>query len=111
MTDYWQFIEQHGNLEAGNIETRQGTSLVDTLAKSSSLKHYIWSTLPRATPDSPGKVEVPHFNAKHDVDLYLKGNHPKLAAKTTFLSVGWYTENMAWLPFFNPHKYVSKPVP
>jgi hypothetical protein len=107
VTDYWQYIEKHGNLEAGNIETRQGISLIEALAASSTLKHFIWSTLPSATPESPGKVEVPHFNAKHKVDIYLKEKHPELASKTTYLGVGWYTENMAWYPFFSPQRYVS----
>lgn len=107
VTDYWQYIEKHGNLEAGNIETRQGISLVDTLAASYTLKHFIWSTLPSATPESPGRVEVPHFNAKHKVDIYLKEKYPELASKTTYLGVGWYAENMAWYPFFSPQRYVS----
>ncbi|KAK5048618.1 hypothetical protein LTR84_005709 [Exophiala bonariae] len=105
VTDYWQYIENHGNVEAGNIETRQGICLVDVLALSPTLKHFIWSTLPRATPESPGAVEVPHFNAKNRVDMYIKEYHPKLAAKTTYLGVGWYAENMAWYPFFSPQKY------
>jgi len=105
VTDYWQYIKEYGNVEAGNIEARQGIDLVDALALSPTLEHFVWSTLPAASADTPGGVYVPHMASKNRVDQYLKKHYPDLLAKTTFLLVAWYAENLAWHEFFRPQKY------
>lgn len=94
VTDYWQYIERHGYIEAGKIETRLGISLANILNRSTTLKHFIWSTLPAATPETRGKILLPHWNAKAEVDQYIKEKLPDLAAKTTFLWVGFYADNL-----------------
>lgn len=106
VTDYWRYIESHGYIEAGNIETRIGTNLADILARSTTLKHFIWSTLPAATPNTRGKVLLPHWNAKAEVDRYIKDKLPDLAAKTTFLWVGFYADNLMKFEQSTPFPFV-----
>ena len=55
------------------IEFEQGKNIADAAVKTSTLKHFIWSTLPNATKISKGKYLVPHFEAKNRVDEYIKG--------------------------------------
>ncbi|EXJ83108.1 hypothetical protein A1O1_06726 [Capronia coronata CBS 617.96] len=105
VTDYWQYVANHGNVEAGNIETRQGIGLLGALARSPTLQHFIWSTLPGAIATSPNDIQVPHMDSKNRVDKYLEQHYPDLLAKTTFLRVAWYAENLAWHDFFKPQKY------
>lgn len=74
--------------------------MVDALARLDGLQHFIWSTLPAAPA-------VPHLHSKNMVDRYIAECHPKLLARTTFLRVAWYAENLAWHEFFKPQKYVG----
>ena len=89
--------------ESGEIERRQATALANAASKTSGLEHYIWSTLVSATKRSNGKYPVPHMDYKAEVDEYIKQELPQLAKKTTYLQVGWYPSNIAFLP-------VSKPI-
>ena len=87
------------------IEITQGTNLAKAAAKTSTLKHYIWSTLPNGMKVSDGKYLVPHFDAKNKVDDYIKAD-TNLYAKTTFLWVTYYASNYLF-PMFTPNIMVS----
>lgn len=83
----------------------QGKNLADAAASIPSLTHYIWSTINSATTITEGKIAVPHFEGKAQVDDYIRKSHPELAAKTTFLWVGYYGLNNVQIPMFKPALY------
>jgi hypothetical protein len=80
----------------------QGKNLADAAASIPTLSHYIWSTIPSGNTLTAGKISVPHFEGKAEVDEYIKKTHPTLAAKTTFLLVGYYGLNNIQIPPFKP---------
>jgi len=80
------------------VEFAQGKNLARAATQTSTLKHYIWSTLPNSKKISNGKFVVPHFEAKNKIDDFIKADK-KLYAKTTFLWVTWYASNYVWAPF------------
>lgn len=45
---------------------------------------------------------------KGDIDDYIKSQLPELAAKTTYLSLGYYPQNMAYFPALKPFEMVSR---
>ena len=91
---------------AMKVEFEQGKNIVDAAAKTSTLKHLIWSTLPSAMKISNGKYIVPHFEAKNKVDEYIKSN-AALYGKTTFLWLTYFAQNYS-SPMFTPNFVVSR---
>jgi hypothetical protein len=92
------------------VEVQQGKNLANAAAKTSTLKHYIWSTLPNGSKISNGKYVVPHFDAKNKIDEYIKSK-ADLYAKTTFLWITFYAQNYVF-PMFTPNLVVSSyPIP
>lgn len=136
MTNYWEHAFGGKGLdEAGELEEQQGANLAKAAANTATLEHYIWSTLPSAKKLSDGKIPVPHWSVscpspdpcpsshqvevianarvgsrdyKANVDDYIKSQQPDLAAKTTYLSVGYYPQNMAYFPQIKPLEIVSR---
>ena len=100
VTDFFEPFGQHGPEKAVEIETEQGVNLAKAAASTSTLEHYIWSTLPNGMKISGGKYFIPHFEAKNRVDDYIKSN-ASLLAKTTFLWVTFYATNY-YFPMFTP---------
>ncbi|EWZ46213.1 hypothetical protein BFJ63_vAg14823 [Fusarium oxysporum f. sp. narcissi] len=86
-------------------EATQGINLARAAIATSTLEHFIWSTLPNASQVSEGKSFVPHFVGKNKVDRYIK-SQPELLRKTTFLWVGFYASNLQY-PFFKPFPVTS----
>ena len=72
-------------------------------SQTSTLKHYIWSTLPNGERISNGKYVVPHFVAKNRVDDYIKADR-SLFAKTTFFWITFYGNNYQY-PMFTPNLF------
>ena len=62
VTNFW---------EEGTDERKQATAAVRA-AKTASVKHLIWSTLPDVEAISGGKFDVPHFTGKSKVDRIVK---------------------------------------
>lgn len=98
ITDFFEPFGSHGPQKAMEIEEQQGVNLAKAAAATSTLEHYIWSTLPDGKTLSGGKYVVPHFEAKNQVDRYIKSDKA-LLAKTTFLWVTFYAANYVWPPF------------
>ena len=99
MTQFWAHVAPgRSQDEAGEREAQQGFTLARAAAKTSTLEHYICSTHPSASKISGGKWKVPHLDYKASVDDRIRAELPELAAKTTFLFVGWYPKNMAFSP-------------
>lgn len=89
VADFWALYQQHGIQKAKAIEYEQGAAMARAAGKVQSLEHYIWSTLPKSTPEYP----VYHFDAKHDTEAVIKAD-PALLAKTTFMVVCFYANNL-----------------
>lgn len=87
------------------METAQGINLAKAAAATSTLKHYIWSTLPNGKKLSNGKYVIPHFESKNKVEEYIRSD-PNLLAKTTFLWVAFYASNY-FFPMYTPNFSVS----
>ena len=51
------------------------------------------------------RTVVHHFDFKAQVDVKIKKEYPNLAAKTTFLYVGYYANNLANFPSAKPFTY------
>lgn len=112
MTNFWEHLfTGKTDTEAGEIEKAQALTLARAAAKSSSLEHYVWSTLPDAKKTSNGKCPVPHLDYKAEVDNIIRQEMPELARKTTFLFFGYYGTNMAFFPFCKPMEVVSSSAP
>lgn len=61
VTNWWEYLfSGKSQDEAGEIEHQQGMNLARAAAKTSSLEHYIWSSLPSAETITKGKLKVPH---------------------------------------------------
>ncbi|KAK2598784.1 hypothetical protein N8I77_012171 [Diaporthe amygdali] len=87
--------------KAMELETRQGRNLADAAAATDSLSHYVWSTLPNSRRNTNGKLVVPYYESKNQVDDHIKTSHPELLRKTTFLWLAWYASNMRY-PWYLP---------
>jgi hypothetical protein len=87
------------------VEEAQGFNLAKAASKTATLKHYIWSTLPDSKTISKGKYVVPHFEAKVQIDNYIK-NDAVLYPKTTFVWVTYFMSNL-FFPMYTPNLVVS----
>ncbi|KAI2919195.1 hypothetical protein CBS147320_8649 [Aspergillus niger] len=101
VTDFFAAFAQHNAEESIEIEASQGINLAKAAAKTPTLKHYIWSTLPDNRKISGGTCSVPHFESKFKVDQFIKQDRD-LLAKTTFLWVTYYASNIV-MPMIVPN--------
>ena len=88
-------------------ELQQGKNVVSAAARTledGQLETFVLSTLsdPRRWSKGTHK-KLLHFEIKAVIEDYLRAEHPKLAAKTSYLQVGFYMSNL-WYPFFMPKK-------
>ncbi|KAJ5653015.1 hypothetical protein N7490_000018 [Penicillium lividum] len=95
LTNYWEPLLELGRTKSGELEQKQLINIANAAAKTSTLQHYIFSSLPHAAEISKGQLKVPHFDFKAEVEDYIKQKLPELAEKTTYLWCGWYASNMA----------------
>ncbi|PVI05627.1 NAD(P)-binding protein [Periconia macrospinosa] len=98
VTNWWEHLQQ-GNSpeESDKLEEQQGMNLANAAASIPTLQHYIWSTTPHVNG-----YTVPHFDSKARVDKKIREELPALASITTYLSIGWYPQNIAYIPFMQP---------
>ncbi|KAG4434744.1 hypothetical protein IFR05_009770 [Cadophora sp. M221] len=101
VTDFFEPFGTKGPEEAIKVETQQGINLAKAAAATTTLKHYIWSTLANPGKISGGKYLIPHFVGKNIIDDFIK-NDPALFAKTTFLWNTYYASNLL-APLFKPN--------
>lgn len=105
VTDFFEPFGAFGPEKAMEIETSQGINLAKAAAKTQSLQHYIWSTLPNGMKISNGKYLIPHFEGKNRVDDYIKKDSV-LFPKTTFLWITYFAINFLFPPYI-PNFLVS----
>ena len=101
VTNFWEHLDL-GADNAGAKEAKQAFNVALAASKITTLQHYIFSTLPSATQLSGGKHAVPHMDHKSNVDDRIRTELPDLAAKTTFVWLGWYSANMVFFPAIRP---------
>jgi hypothetical protein len=106
LTDFFEPFGTHGAEKAIDIETAQGINIAKAASKTTTLKHFVWSTLPNGGKITGGKYLIPHFVAKNQVDDYIKKDKA-LLAKTTFLWITFYGNNYQY-PMFTPNFVVSQ---
>jgi nucleoside-diphosphate-sugar epimerase len=97
VTDFFEPFVKTDAEEAMKVEYRQGVNIVSAASETSSLEHFIWSTLPDSRKISNGEYVIPHFESKARIDAYIKENKP-LLSKTTFLYVTYYAGNLLYPP-------------
>jgi len=107
VTNFWEMITIKGPDAGGKHEQQQCFNLAAAASKTPTLKHYVFSTLPGTMKYSGGRHLVPHMEYKAQVDDYIRTKLPELAKKTTFLWIGWYPTNMAYMPLIKPMEVVS----
>lgn len=78
-----------GPEESSKAEINQGKNIANAAASTSTLQHFIWSTLPHTH-----SFAVPHFDSKAAVNEYILTTLPSLATKTTFFYAGYYASNL-----------------
>ncbi len=100
VTNFFEAFPTAGAVRAQETESTHGINLAKAAAATSTLQHYIWSTLPNASEVSNGRCFIPHYAAKNKVDSYIRSD-PELLSKTTFLWVSFYASNLQY-PFYEP---------
>jgi uncharacterized protein YbjT (DUF2867 family) len=76
--------------EAGADESKQAIAAVNA-AKQAGVQHLIWSTLPNVKTISSGKIDVPHFTAKAQVERAVSDAG---FAYHTFVIAPFYYQNL-----------------
>ena len=109
VTNWWEHLfGGKSPEESGEIEEEQGMKLARAAAAQlPTLEHYLWSTTPSAKRRFKGEHLTPHMDYKANIDERIKTELPELAAKTTYLYLGYYPQNMAFFPFLRPCEVVS----
>jgi len=88
VTNYWEHFAK---------ELPQGKNLVDAV-RAAKVPHFIYSTLPYIKKLTGGKIEVPHFDLKGEIEEHAR----ELKLGATFVNVAFYFEN--FIHFFPPQK-------
>lgn len=98
VTTYWESVPTLGRDGAGLEELEQLKNLARAASQSTTLNHYVISSLPHANKASNGRLKVPHLDYKQQAIDWMIENTPELWSKTTEFWLGWYTLNLAFLP-------------
>ncbi len=88
VTNYWEHFDK---------EYRLGKNLVDMVANS-GVEYFVFSTLPYAKKVTVGKLPVPHFDMKGELEEYARNRQ----IPATFVHIAYYYEN--FLTFFPPRQ-------
>lgn len=89
-------------------ETQHGKNIfsaaAEVLAEDGVLETFVFSTLCHVSRVTKGALkEVIHFDCKALLEEHLRAEYPKLAARTSYLHVGFYYSNFNF-PFMQPVK-------
>lgn len=116
VTDFWGPVRDpanHAKLKPGQTinewgyhnELHQATNIIDAVAKTASLKRFIWSGLSAAKKWSKGKYNwVYHFDSKADATEHIKRTHPALLRLTSVVQIGAYLSNHYVFPGLIPRR-------
>ena len=118
ITDFWQFLNDPSTFEtaakegkkpneiAMEREVEQGKKIIRAAAgKIETLDRLVLSTLSDTKKWTNGEIKSNlHFDGKAMFTDYLKEEYPSLAAKTSYLQMGFYLSNWRMGPHFAPQK-------
>lgn len=93
MTNFFDLFETESADMSMAAEFRRGVNLANAASKTMTLEHFIWSTLPNSNELSNGSIQIPHTDAKSQVDDHIRGI-PGLLAKTTFFWPAFFTDTL-----------------
>ncbi|KAL2846391.1 hypothetical protein BJY01DRAFT_213481 [Aspergillus pseudoustus] len=107
LTDFWTLFPEHGPMKSKQIEFEQAKNLATAASSTSTLEHYIWSTLPKTSKEYP----VYHFESKSEVDDLIRAD-PFLLPRTTLFMACFYANNLqvaSFRPYWieTANKYVQ----
>ena len=109
VTNFWEHLFTGLTAsESGTAEATQAFTVATAAAKTPTLQHFLFSTLPSASELSAGAHPVPHMDYKAAVDDRIRVELPELAEKTTFIWLGWYSSNMVSMPLIRPTEWGGK---
>jgi hypothetical protein len=93
VTNFWEHITTLGEQGAGEREYDQMINIANAAQKTMTLEHLVLHAM-TAGEKLAGKGHiVPHWDYKDKATDEIKRSMPELAAKTTFLWVGWFASN------------------
>jgi uncharacterized protein YbjT (DUF2867 family) len=95
VTNFWD-PEVQKNI---SLEVTQGKLMAD-VAAAAGVKHYVWSSLHNVDKISGGKLHVPHFTGKNEVEEYIRTKHKNMPMTAVY--AGFYWTNLAPSSFFAP---------
>jgi hypothetical protein len=109
-----------GQQAGERLESQQAMNIVRAASGSTTLKHFIWSTLTDSSFISQGRWKVPHFMSKQAANAYILGGYPgysgpqyhaepgwgALRSKCTLMCIGIYGSNLR-NHLYRPVKKVS----
>jgi uncharacterized protein YbjT (DUF2867 family) len=95
MTNFWDPEVQKNP----SLEVIQGKLMAD-VAAASGVQHYVWSSLPNVEKITGGKLHVPHFTGKNEVEEYIRNTYPKMTLTAVY--AGCYWSNWDVNSFFPP---------
>ncbi|GLB08384.1 NmrA-like domain-containing protein 1 [Aspergillus tubingensis] len=99
MTDFWA-------TRSAEAEATQGRTIIDAAAQTSTIEHFIWSSLPDPEKVSRGILRnIHHWKSKSLVADYIQQQYPELWGKTTVVLFPNYFENC----LSHPERYLSQP--
>ncbi|KAH8194471.1 hypothetical protein TruAng_011360 [Truncatella angustata] len=98
VTTYWESVMTLGRDGAGEEELQQLKNIASAAQKTTTLAHFVMSSLPPSDKSSGGRLKVPHFDYKQKAVDWMKEATPELYAKTSQIWPGWYPTNLTTLP-------------
>ncbi|KAK3635140.1 hypothetical protein LTR56_014912 [Elasticomyces elasticus] len=94
LTQFWEYLMTLGQHGAGQKEYEQILTIARVASQTETLEHFILHTLASGEKLAGPEFACPHWDYKDKAADEIKKSMPKLAAKTTFLWIGWFTSNL-----------------
>ncbi|XP_029432317.1 nmrA-like family domain-containing protein 1 [Rhinatrema bivittatum] len=89
VTNFWELIGKTKDASLSKDKEIQQGKLVADIAKSLDLKHVVFSGLENVKKLTKGQVEVPHFDAKGEVEEYFRA----IGVPMTSVRLSFYYQN------------------
>ena len=86
-------------------------NIANAAQQTTTLEHLVLHALPAGEKLAGKDHIVPHWDYKDRAADEIKRSMPGLAAKTTFLWVGWFSSNFYTVALTKPVEIVSRKVP
>ncbi|TKA74598.1 hypothetical protein B0A55_05430 [Friedmanniomyces simplex] len=93
-SQFWEHLMTLGQQGAGEREYEQLLTIARVANHTPSLEHLVLHTLASGEKLAGPEYVCPHWDYKDKAADEIKRSMPDLAAKTTFLWIGWFVSNM-----------------